>query len=293
MATYVGSALRRDFPDMQQHWATETMCLPVFDVPRFADRLIEVPRQRWKKARMSPATWAEQVRVYFDLRREAYDVGFDFQGHSKTALMLRIAKPKVRWSMPATDALARRLNPCVAPGPENQHQVDRLFDVVRQWKPIETIESTILPDYRGRVTAPVKPLLTIQTGGSFADKIISIETLSAVGEKALSAGWEVKFLGGPSDPVPSEGCGENLVGKTGLAESLGWVHHSSVHLCGDTGTGHFAAGCGVPTLVVFTSSRNHPDRYAPYGRSAEVLHAYQDSSLLDPEVLWARVSARF
>jgi ADP-heptose:LPS heptosyltransferase len=292
MVAYAGSALRRDFPEMEQHWATESLCVPVFDTNRLANRLVEVPRQRWKKSRMSPSTWMEQVHLYLGLRKDRFDIGFDFQGHSKTALLLRLAKPKVRWSMPATDALARRLNPCISPGAEGQHQVDRFYDLIRAWHPIQPTDQPLLPDYRSLTQPTDKPLLTIQTGGSFADKIVPIDVLSEVGRLGSRAGWTVRFLGAKGDPEPSPDAGENLVGENTLPQTFSLLQHSAVHLCGDTGTGHFAAGSGIPTIVVFTSDRNHPDRYAPVGPSSEVVRAYEDARLMDPQALWARVAAR-
>ena len=69
---------------------------PVVDENRLVNSVAEFPRDKWKANRWSPATWREQLRAYAGLRKHKFDWGLDLQGHSKTALALRIAKPKRR-----------------------------------------------------------------------------------------------------------------------------------------------------------------------------------------------------
>src|SRR5690242_8041064 len=111
MSVPVAVSIRERFPDGFLIWAVETRCAAVVETETLVDRRMEFPRDKWKKARWSAQTWREQLARYLSLRKLKLDYGIDLQGHSKTALCLRLANPKARIAVRATDSLARMLNP--------------------------------------------------------------------------------------------------------------------------------------------------------------------------------------
>ena len=98
MAVPVASAIREKYPDAHISWAVEPRCAGVVDTERLVNETLLFPRDAWESKRWSPATWASQLRTYLGMRKRRYDIGIDLQGHAKTALCLRIAKPKKRIS---------------------------------------------------------------------------------------------------------------------------------------------------------------------------------------------------
>ena len=81
----------------------------------------------------------------------------------------------------------------------------------------------------------------------------------------------VVAIGGKHDPHLDIPGVDDLVGKLTLAESLGLIQGSSLHMAADTGTGHVAAAYGVPVVSLF--GQTDPNRYQPFGSQCTVLQA--------------------
>ncbi|RYG86643.1 hypothetical protein EON77_03430, partial [bacterium] len=107
MDTWAVSSLRRERPETTIHWLVESRCASVLDTTRLLDRRIEVPR-KGADGRKARGMMLRQMRLYASLRSERYDVGVDLQGHSKTAIALRLAAPRARYLARAKDSLAAR-----------------------------------------------------------------------------------------------------------------------------------------------------------------------------------------
>ena len=61
-----------------------------------------------------------------------------------------------------------------------------------------------------------------------------------------------------------------MVGKTSLLESIDWIRRSSVHIAGDTGTGHIAAAVGTPLVTIWG---NMPlGQFRPYTENITILN---------------------
>jgi ADP-heptose:LPS heptosyltransferase len=286
MTTWAASAIRQALPDCHLTFACETLPIAVLDRERLINDVVAFDRARWKQDRWSPATWRDQLRTYARLRAQEFDFGFDLHGHSKTALALRLAKPTHRASVPGTDALAGRLNPVPELSPRSAHQVDQFFALVRTLIPVGDVSLPLMPNLsESTVGKTPSRLATISTGASRKEKLVPIEVWTAAAHHLHARGFEVVAIGGEGDPTLPDDAATNLVGRLGLAQSLGFVQRSAVHLCGDTGSGHFASACGIPTVSVFMSARNHPSRFRPYGAAGRAVEAYSDSTWLDAERL--------
>ena len=263
MTAYPVTAIRKHAPEAHITWATEPENQPVIDLNHLVNHVAVFPRKAWKRRRWSPQAWREQLQTHLNLRKERFDVGFDFQGHTKTALCLRIAAPKLRFSVPGTDPFARLINPASCGYPAITHEIERKMLCLRAWADLKVPDRPIMPE----LTVPQLPdrLITIQTGASREDKRIPRDSIAQVGAALLEEGYSVALLGGPEDPHVELPGAIDLVGKTTLLESMAWIRGSLIHMAGDTGTGHIAAAYGVPTLSVFVSLRNPPERYLPLG----------------------------
>lgn len=280
MTAWAATAIRKSH-SAELTWAVECSCAPIVASPELAE-VHTFNRQHWKKHRWSPATWQNQIRTYLRLRDHQFDAGFDFQGHGKTALALRIAAPMHRFSMPGTDALTKRLNPQFVPS--EVHQVDQNLELVSQFVAVERPHLPLMPD----VLPPPElgsELITITTGAGHADKCIPIGVWDVVGTELLARGFEVAYLGGSGDAEPKIRGAKNLVGKATIAEAMGWIRHSALHIAGDTGTGHIASAYGVPVVSVFVSNRNSPERYQPYGENVVVVNAIESPLGPDPRAI--------
>lgn len=268
MAAYPVSAVRLAQPDAFICWAVESRCSAVIDRAALTDRVARFPRDRWRADRWSAKTWHEQTRAYARLRAAKFDAGLDLQGHLKTALCLRLAKPRVRRAVAATDAVSRVLNPLVAIPDEIRHTVDRHMFALRTFGDFPTPVHPLMP--QGPLPDGLEPgYISIMTGASSARKTVPLEVWSEVARALESEGHRVIAIGGPKDGV-LEGV-ENWVGRTSLHETLAVVAASRLHLAPDTGTGHIAAAYGVPVVSVFGRTGHQPEKFRPYGPGTTVV----------------------
>lgn len=285
MCTWAATSIRERHPDAFLCWAVESRCAPMVDRTALVSRLEEIPRDRWKRHRWSPAIWRQQVAKYAGLRRLRFDLGFDFQGHSKTALCLRLARPRVRLAARATDPIAACLNPQRA-RPSDLHTVEWHDQMLRSVGDYVLPERPIMPRDPEAARTLVervggdRPLATITVSAGNPEKAYAVEGWAEVAQGLQARDYRVAFLGGPGDPVVELPGALDLVGQLALPSTLEAVRLSAVHLAGDTGTGHMAAALGVPVVSVFGPT--DPVAYRPFTELGRVLRNGRETSAVCP-----------
>lgn len=280
MAAWPVTAIRQAHPDAWIVWAVESRCAPVISSPALANEIAEFPRDHWKKHRWSPRTWHCQLHCYAALRKHRFDFGIDLQGHSKTALALRLSGARRRIAVDATDALAARLNPVAALA--EGHTVDRHMRALNELGKYGTPRQPIMPEAPVPPDWPAGPVVSLMTGASSPRKSYPVEQWEAVASNLRAQGLSVVAIGGPHDP-PLTSVDRNYVGKLCLRGSLGAVAASAVHVCADTGTGHAAAAYGVPVVSLFGRGKHTPERFRPYSDRATVLQQGDLPCSITPE----------
>lgn len=283
MACWPATALRLHVPDAELGWAVQTPFAPVLD-ERLVGKVFSMDRELWRRDRRPLASTYHHLRAYLALRKHEFDVGFDLQGHTKTALCLRLSGAKRRLAARATDSFSRKLNPVAKLRPPSPHEVD-LYDALFRtvWPDLPRVERPWMPllDEERREASRLRgarPLVTLQVGGSEAKKLWPAERWGVVAAGMLERGWSVILIGGPKDPkVLCEGA-HDWVGKKSLRESLGAVAASDLHIAGDTGTGHAAAAYGVPVVSLF--GHNKPERFRPWTPNGIALREGTDPKLI-------------
>ncbi len=284
MTSWAVTSIKLAYPGAEITWLVEARCAPIA-YASVATKVIPIPRDRWKQNRGSALTWRDQLAFYVKLRREKYDIGLDFQGHSKTALALRIAAPKVRMSARATDALARTLNPMIT-SVQGEHTVDRNLRLLNSVGQFENVATPTLNIAAPPADFPVKPVVTISTGAGQPEKAVPADHWQEVGQQFLNRNWNVVFLGGPTDPQISLPGSTNWVDALALGDTLATVAGSDLHLAADTGTGHMAAATGVPVVSVFGPT--DPAEFRPFTPTGVVLHRGSSTALVDPSEIVSR-----
>jgi ADP-heptose:LPS heptosyltransferase len=281
------SLIRRTYPNAFIAWAIEDRCAAVADTDKLLNLRSEAPWTAWKKSSNRARSLKEQVSYFLSLRKLKFDFGIDFQGHSKTALCLRIARPTRRIARRATDLLARCLNP-IAPEPNARiHRVERHIEVLRTMGQFGDDATPILPALdteRATIQSKVgskSKLATITVGAGTDLKTVPIEHWRMVAQSLQESGFQVAFLGGPGDSAPEIPNTIDLAGKTTLAESMAAVSESDIHLCGDTGMGHVAAAYGIPVVSVFGDQP--PELFRPYTDKGIVLREGTEARNVSPQ----------
>jgi len=284
MSAYIATAIRNAQPGARLVWAVESRCSPVIDNLRMVSELVEFPRDRWRKRRWSPANWQAQLALFAKLRKDKCNAGIDLQGHSKTAICLRIANPKRRLSVFATDALAKRLNPLVSGDPDGKHRVERMMDGLCTFGEFQLPEFPLMPTPIPATDLGLSStvrLATISTGAGALNKQYPTEQWREVALGLAGRGFHVRFLGASVDPMIEMPETQSFVGKFDLRQTMSAVAHSTIHIAADTGTGHMAGAFGVPFVSVFGPT--DPDLFRPYSSKGVVLRQSNRPSDVRPE----------
>ncbi len=295
MAAWAATALRIREPDSTIAWAVECRCAPVIDDQRLVQMRTEIPRHSWKESKWSPRTWRDQILFYRKLSQYNFDLGLDLQGHSKTALCLRLAAPKKRFAFRATDAFARILNPVLPSRPKSGHEIDFYAAGLREIGEYPLPERPIMPDvlyeknFVRTLTKTSRPLATIQTGAGADDKRYPPEQWRIVGEALAKEGFEVAAIGAAGDPTIDSTFVEDWIGRLDLRQAIAAVGQSAIHFCGDTGSGHIAAALGIPVVSVFGPTP--PERFRPWSTQAKVLRRGLLTENVTPEEILAAAMA--
>jgi ADP-heptose:LPS heptosyltransferase len=287
MAVPVASAIRAKYPDAHITWAVEPYCSPVIDTERLVNEAILFPRDDWQRHRWSPKTWRDQLKTYLSMRGRNFDIGIDLQGHAKTAMCLRLAKPRKRIAVAAKDLVAKRLNPKVEVGRMDKHTIEHGLFALSKLEDFPTDVQFIMPRLRAECEAVSKrltngkPLATISISAGGSAKIYPVDRWATVAQGLISRGFQVAFLGGPKDPASPLPSARDWVGKLTLRESMAAVSLSAIHLAADTGSGHMAAAYNVAVVSVFgtTSVR----WYRPYTSNGIVLDGQGAISAITPD----------
>ena len=281
MAVPAVSVIRRAMKDSFITWAVDSHCSAVIDQERLVDLRYQIPRREWKKVHVS---WAKQLRHFARLRQFRFDYGIDLQGHSKTALCLRIASPKNRFAARATDLAAYVLNPVANLPMKGLHCVERNLLSLSMIGKFEVSSAPIMPRVELLPDLPERDLsrlATISISAGSPSKCYSPELWAQVAQILLKEGFEVALLGGPGDPQPTVEGTRNWIGKLSLEETMAAVARSKIHFAADTGTGHIAAAYGVPVVSIF----GYTDivKYRPYTENGVVLDAGKTMDGVDSE----------
>lgn len=270
-------------PEIKITWVVANRCAPVIANPGLAHDLVTLHRDR-RAGQNSISSWMRDLKLYLRLRRERFDIGFDMQGHVKTGLALKVAKPKLRIAAPREDWLARSLNPQGPNISEGEHQIEHLYNVMRSIADFKLPERPVMPsplsvralnELRGE-----GPLITIQTGGSHEQKIYPSTSWAKV-VNGLPKAWRIVALGASGDPQIDHPRVTDLVGELSLAESVEAVRRSHLHLAGDTGTGHVAAAYGVPSVAIM--GHLPKSRFRPYSDRSIALQEGDQAACVSPE----------
>lgn len=292
MAAPVPSRIRRSHPEAFLVWAIEDRCADVVDSERLVDRVAIDQRSKWRS--QGPRSWGPKLRFWLSLRKHKFDFGLDLQGYPKTALCIAFARPRAAISVGGKDALSRLLVPSMKGNGPSLHTVERNLTALSELGDFPGDAAPILPEYKDlrerlRNDWPAEtPLASLSVGAGHRNKEYPVEKWADVARGLMARGFAVALLGGPEVQAPSIPGAIDYVGRLRLRESMAVIAESAVHLAADTGSGHIAAGYGVPVVSLFGATP--VVRFRPYTHNCVVLEGEGSPATLDPgQVLQAAV----
>ncbi len=296
----LASALRDAHPHLEITWLVEEIPADVVLGNPDLNRVIVVPRARWKRGRFhSPAVWREIIGFLGSLRHERFDLTIDLQGYAKSATYVLAAGSPWRvgwWRMRDGSNLVSRPLPRRV---QSVHRVDWFLDVARALG-VNAIHARFpihIPDAaRLRMRAMLagcgiselqRFVVINQAAGNpprrwsvarFAALVSQLavryrlpSVLVGTTPEAEDCEWIVRqasrdFESNDITDVPAP---VNLAGATSLKELAALLDTSVLHVSGDTGSTHLAAALQTPVVAIYGST--DPAHAGPWGQAENVV----------------------
>ncbi|MBS0654696.1 MAG: glycosyltransferase family 9 protein [Verrucomicrobia bacterium] len=184
--------LKSRFPEAKIDWVIEKRLASLVRAHPLVDTVLEVDAKAWKKRWWSPSTFRAMFQFGKRLTDQKYDVVFDLQSNSKSAIVTFLSRAKAKVGFGWKTA-SERINCCItkfrANPPKGQNiRRDYLFIVQQFFKdstvvPIEAVslrltqaEEKSLQEWKAKIPADA---WMICPGSYWENKKISKETLEA------------------------------------------------------------------------------------------------------------------
>ncbi|MFB3903419.1 MAG: glycosyltransferase family 9 protein [Acidobacteriota bacterium] len=271
--------LHRCLPQAQIHWLTESAYTPLVEIVPGVTRVWVAGLRQWSW-QSSPKPF---IRLIRGLRRERFDLAFDFQGLVKSAIVARVSGARLVAGFAAELTRERMASAfytrqaAVAPG-EKLHVVDLNLRLAGQWGCMNGVGPVIplqIPEASVRLVREKlaqhrisRPVL-LNPGAGWATKLWPPSQYAALAQRIRQQlGIPVVVTYGPREEGVIEAvrkAGADICGfPTSILELAALCRESRLMVAGDTGPLHLAVALGTPTVAIMGPSavwRNRP--YTP------------------------------
>ena len=280
-------ALRARFPEARISWVVNRSYAPILEGHRALDeRLIFDRRDAW----LWPGSWWRFGRLLGELRARRFDLVFDLQGLSRTAIMAAATGAPLRIGMQTAREGAGWGCHYVLAGTQWQRPA-----YARYWRIAEALgvgdqsQSPLLPveaaarEWAGqKLGALTRPVLAIHPGARWPTKRWPAEKFSEVAAHAIEAhGFSVVILGSGAETAQAATIAQalgarghdrrvlNLAGQMTLKQLVAVLESVNALCTNDSGPMHMAAGLDTPVLAMFTCTS--PTHSGPPGAAHELI----------------------
>jgi len=206
--------------------------------------------------------WRDLISVGIRLRREKFDVALSARWDPRDHFLLRLIGAKARLGFPRTGSQMFLTHPlAVADSKSHRYENWRIIAQALHLpsEPREQLEFP--PSHQSR-------LILVHTGAAQAVRIWPLERYLQIVNKLRALGHAVRVVCNPEQLAWWKNAGESAASApASIVELLKILDTARVFLGNDSGPGHLAAACGVPTFTLFGPQL--PEWFAPLHPAAE------------------------
>ena len=207
----------------------------------------------------------EMLRIRQTLAAEEFDFGVSARWDPRNHALLRAVVPGQRIGFPRIGSgifLTRSLG---RPAPDS-HSYD-------SWRTVGQAIGIELPP-RDRLPAPPPPgrekTVLLHTGAGRPVRVWPLEKFRRLAERLRASGIEVQIACNPEQESWWKQNGEpNVANPATVSELIDLTDRAGAFIGNDSGPGHLAALCGVPTFTIFGPQL--PEWFAPLHPRAEYI----------------------
>lgn len=284
-------AIKKQFPDSEITWVVEEAAAGILEGHPLIDRLLVSRRRAWLRMLRHPLKAVrgitDIIRFVRDLRSVHYDIAIDFQGLSKSGVLMGLARATRKIGFDRTREFSYLfLNERLPAYDAEKHALERYLDVARYLGANDLSSSCTLPIEREvsasrkkleDMRSPGKLLVVVNPVARWKTKLWPERNFADLADRLVKEKKAVViFTGSAEDRVVNERIismmrepAMNWAGETTLKELAALASLSSLFITTDTGPMHLAAAAGAKVMALFGPTA--PWRTGPYGPSHGVV----------------------
>ncbi|MBN1788297.1 MAG: hypothetical protein JW806_07875 [Sedimentisphaerales bacterium] len=276
-------ALACSFPNAQIDWFVRPEYAPLVENHKCIHKTIIFERRKLGKWWCKSAAFAELKKLVKQLKKEKYDIVFDFQGRFRSALFARLTGCKKRiGTRPTQELTGIFYTDRITQSAQSIHLVDQFLDMAcaagaqkgqiefglrPKQQPADQIQKMLAESQIDKDNFAVfVPSATVQA------KCWPVENFAALADKVyekykcsiIVVGLEIEKAIGEKLKTLSKSPITNFAGRTDIDQLIALFAAARFVVGNDTGPSHIAAALGVPMVLIF--GLTNPLRVGPYGR---------------------------
>ncbi len=275
-------ALRMSFPEAKISWLIRPEFAELIENHPHLNEIITFDRKLLGKAWFHRGAFGALMSLIRKLRRNKFDVIFDFQGLFRTASLAWLSGCKTRFGMANAREFATIFYTHKVPQSiECIHMVDYYLKIIRAAGASDFGVEFVFPQNPGADESVGRLLeshgvqdnyAVLISGSAHQDKCWPPERFAQLADK-ISSQYNLSIVatGSASEAGIVEKIKEkanvtiaSLAGQTSLSQLVALLKRATLVVSNDTGPGHVAAALGVPLVMMF--GRANPIRLEPYKR---------------------------
>lgn len=208
--------------------------------------------------------WREVFRLWRGLVAERFDFGLSARWDPRDHLLLGLARAKTRLGFPRLDSQLLMAQPLARPEP--------LAHRYESWRVVGRALGLELPS-REKLALTHRPgggEILLHTGAGQPVRVWPLERYGYLADRLRRNGYRVQIACDPDQERWWAATGEtNLAVPHTVTEVLALTDRAGAFIGNDSGPGHLAAFCGVPTFTIF--GPQVPEWFVPLHPAAEWL----------------------
>ncbi len=290
------ASLRQAFPNAAIDWIVQDDFAPAVQAHPAVDEIIGFPRSHFTKLGKGPGSLLAMLGWLRSLRKKHYDLVLDCQGLARSGMMTFVTGAKTRIGQRSAREFAWLAYNQRAPKDKSTllppHTVDQMFlliehlgiPVIRDMRLfVEQTHASWWDQQRENLGIASGPYAVLAPTSRWLSKRWPIDRFAQLIEPLLQRGFTgVVVIGSPSEasqvqPLFSGHDGGrapliNLVGKTGIGQTMAVLAGAGIIIANDSAPLHIAVGFDRPCVGLFGPTE--PAIVGPYQRNDAVVRGY-------------------
>jgi len=263
---------RRHFPAARFAWVVEEDFAPLVALHPAVGTVIPVASRRWRRAPLSPSTWAELGAFRRNVRARRYETVVDTQGLFRSALIARLARGE-RHGYDGASIKERAATVLY----DVRHRVDRSLHAIARnrmltglalgYAPADEIDFGL--DRAALSHGVAEKYVVLLHATARPEKEWPLEHWIALGNHLSARGYDLVIPSGSdaererSAAIVARVARSSAPDRRALGHVARQIAGASLVIGVDTGLTHLAAALSVPLVAVFVGTE--PGLYGPMG----------------------------